>query len=530
MMFTFSLIRAVALILRMAWASHPTNVRLSIAANIIGQAGTVLVFLMNLFFTQRIIRGYHPNFGWSTPYRVLHRFLVASVAMSLIMIIVATVQSFFTLDEVTRAADRKVQLFGSTYLAVLAFLPIPMVLLAIAIPRKYVIEKFGTGSWRAKLFLLLFTATIMTMGAAFRAGTNFVPRPLNNPAWYHTRGPYYAFNYVPDLIVTYLYLTTGFHKRFHIPNGAKGPGSYMGALPTEKTRVVGHTTPSTLFQSAETLAQVGTDPSHMVHDDAASSIKKGRKGRKQRNRLSKSNPKFFGRSTTSIDSQHTYVASHAPSIASTNTSMHRGITGAGRYGELPMGADMPPLPPLPVLTTYPGMAVGHSHIATPRSPTRAGHMYNTTQVRPGTATSGSVNGISREGTIYEDMDDHQLPHAVTDMDGRHFDSYAMGDMSGVGTRHERMSSARGSIDIDDLVGTGAANGYRPGTADQASNGVRTWETRDFAMSGAGGNGAPATRGHSRSSSGYTGDFEVFDNASSGRHSRQSGQSRHSRHS
>ena len=228
MMFAFSMIRAAALAMRIAWAARPTSVRVAIAANILAQAGTVVVFIINLFLAQRIVRGYHPEFGWSTPARVLFRFFFFSVVACLIMVIVATVQSFYTLDVRTKEADRLVQLFSGTYLALLAFLPIPIVILAATLPRSYRVEKFGEGSWTAKLALLLMTATLLSIGAFFRAGTNFEPRPLRNPAWYHSRATFYIFNFVLDAIVAYTYLASFFHKRFYVPPKAKGPGSYSG--------------------------------------------------------------------------------------------------------------------------------------------------------------------------------------------------------------------------------------------------------------------------------------------------------------
>ncbi|ETS83798.1 hypothetical protein PFICI_05674 [Pestalotiopsis fici W106-1] len=403
MMFAFSLIRALALLLRIAQAGYPTNGRLAIAASVLTMAGTILVFIINLFFAQRILRGYHPNFGWSKPARIVFRFLVASVVISLLMVIISTVQSFFTLDEGTRMRSHKVQLFGGTYMAVLAFLPIPIVVLAAILPRKYVIEKFGSGSWRAKLFIVLFVAAIESLGAGFRAGTNFVPRPMNDPAWYDSRAAYYVFNFVFDLIVTYLYLLSGFHRRFHVPNGANGPGSYMGALPTDRMshgslRPMSHqhqhphhhhrhVAQPASFQSCDTLTtQQGRAPSPKMHNGklhvgytgyqnaSATSLKKGggnsvllqqQQQRKQRNRLSKSNPRPFGRSNASLASQDTYVGSIAPSIAETPSSMYRGYSpmlrqfpsdpfvgvGGGGGGGVDTSMPLPPVPALPASAT-----------------------------------------------------------------------------------------------------------------------------------------------------------------------------------
>jgi hypothetical protein len=467
MMFAFSLIRAVALILRIAWASYPGNVRLAIAANILAQAGTILVFLINLFFAQRILRGYNPNFGWSKPARILFRFLFASVVISLIMVIATTVQSFFTLNQAARDTAHKVQLFGGTYLAVLAFLPIPIVVLAVVVPRKYVIEKFGSGSWRAKLFLLLFTASLMTLGAGFRAGTNYAPRPVNDPAWYHSRGPYYAFNYVLDLVVTYLYLLVGFDKRFHIPNGANGPGSYMGTLPTErvlKAERTSQSTPPTSFQSSETLSmQSGSVPTPKVHNskmpvhyvgynDSVSSLKKTQQ-RKQRNRLSKTNSRQFRRSIASIGSIDTYIGSTAPSVSETiapsMSSLHRGASGpVMRHPDLPLGAtDAAMLPPVPVLPAH----------------------------------AEGIHGASRERTIYEEPDSGALRSGVEMESPKGTVGRVKQPGDVVHEMLDKMDSLRGSAESH-------RSGHKRSSTERTSGSSQMRGSREFEMSGAGGRG------------------------------------------
>ncbi|KAK6213987.1 hypothetical protein LQW54_004761 [Pestalotiopsis sp. IQ-011] len=507
MMFAFSLIRALALILRIALASYPTNGRLGIAASVLTMAGTILVFIINLFFAQRILRGYHPNFGWSKPARMVFRFLVASVVISLLMVIISTVQSFFTLDEATRLRDHKVQLFGGTYMAVLAFLPIPIVVIAMIVPRKYVIEKFGSGSWRAKLFIVLFVAAIESLGAAFRAGTNFVPRPIDDPAWYDSRAAYYVFNFVFDLIVTYLYLLSGFHRRFHVPNGANGPGSYMGALPTDRPHRGSprpmsshHQAVPASFQSCDTLAtsNLGPAPSPTVQGSktqlgyagynnvSATSLKKGgnpQQQRKQRNRLSKSNPRPFGRSNASLASQDTYVGSTAPSIAETPASLYRGYSPMLRQFSsdpfIGMAADMP-LPPVPAL------------------PTGADGLYD----------RGSA-----DHTIHEEPDYVVAGDAAAGAEaGARPTSKARRPSDVLSDMLDKMESVRESVEM-----------YRKrGSAERTGDGLQVWGSRDFeekpgvdveaaAADGAGAAYKDATPRQSiTSSSRYNINFDGFD--------------------
>ncbi|KAI3402206.1 hypothetical protein diail_135 [Diaporthe ilicicola] len=229
LLFGFCMARITTLVLRIVWGSKPMDVNIAIAANIFVQAGVLLLFIVNLIFAQRIVRSYHPRLGWSKALGLAFKFLYACVVALLIMVIVATVDSFFTLDVNTRRIDRDIQLFAGTFLALLAFLPIPITVLAALTPRGHRPEKFGQGRQRTKIWLLLFTSTILALGAGFRIGVNFTtPRSANNPAWYHSKACFYCFNFVIELAVVYAYAITRFDRRYHVPNGSSGPGHYSG--------------------------------------------------------------------------------------------------------------------------------------------------------------------------------------------------------------------------------------------------------------------------------------------------------------
>ncbi|KAK0644280.1 hypothetical protein B0T16DRAFT_333538 [Cercophora newfieldiana] len=237
LLFGFSMARITALTMRLVFSQHSTNVSVGIAAGVFTAAGVLLLFLVNLMFAQRIVRAYHPSFGWHNALRWAFRTLYITVGACLIMVITVSIHLFYTSDPVVRQRERNVQLFAGTYLAVLAFLPIPIVLAARAAAwwkvrketdkkKRLVAEKFGSGSFKAKMTLLLTTSTLLALGAAFRAGTAYVPRPITDPAWYHSRAAYYCFNFVIELIVVYMYGIARFDKRFHVPNGSSKPGDY----------------------------------------------------------------------------------------------------------------------------------------------------------------------------------------------------------------------------------------------------------------------------------------------------------------
>lgn len=234
MIFGFCMARITATILRMAWATHQSNIRLAIAAQIFVAAGVVLLFIVNLLFAQRIIRAQHPNSGWHPVFHYLFLAIYSLIIVSLIMIITSTVQSFYTLNANTHRIDRDIQLYGQTYFTVVGFLPIPIVLLGLVIPRRQHTEKFGSGRFRNKIYILLTASTLLALGAAFRVGTNYkTPRPINDPPGYMSKACFYIFNFTIEILVVYLYIFVRIDQRFWVPNGSHGPGDYSRHLPGE---------------------------------------------------------------------------------------------------------------------------------------------------------------------------------------------------------------------------------------------------------------------------------------------------------
>jgi hypothetical protein len=234
LLFGFCMARITALVLRIVWASRQTNVSVAIAANVFTAAGVVLLFIVNLVFAARLVRAYHPHVGWHPACRWAFRLCYVLVGACLVLAIVPTVQSFFTIDPDTRRIDRDIQLVATVALATLAFLPTPITLLALLTPRRTRVEKFGQGRFRTKVRLLLFTSLLLTVGAAFRTAVAFATRPINDPGWWHHKACYYCFNYVIELIVVYTYAAARFDRRFHVPNGSSGPGHYAGGARTQK--------------------------------------------------------------------------------------------------------------------------------------------------------------------------------------------------------------------------------------------------------------------------------------------------------
>ena len=227
LLFGFCMARLVTCIMRIVWATRPTNIRVAIAAMIFVSAGVLILFIVNLIFAQRIIRAAHPHFGWHKAISRVFIVLYVLVILMLAMVITATIQSFYTLSSNTHRIDRDLQLATGTYFMCIAFAPIPMIILTFVVPRKTRVEKFGSGKWRTKIWILLISATVLTLGAAFRTGTSFMnPRLRTNPAWYDAKWCFYIFNFTVEIIVVYLYIALRVDQRFHVPNHSSRPGDY----------------------------------------------------------------------------------------------------------------------------------------------------------------------------------------------------------------------------------------------------------------------------------------------------------------
>jgi hypothetical protein len=228
LMFGFCMARTVTCIMRIVWACYPHDVKVAIAATIFVSAGVLILLLINLIFAQRILRAAHPHFGW---HRAIHWAFIVLYALILVMlavIITVTVQSFYTLNPNTHRIDLDIQRATATYFMFISFLPLPIVIIGLLVPRKTRVEKFGSGRWRTKVRILLTTSTLLCLGAAFRCGIQWKnPRPIDDPAWYDNKWCFYFFNFTMEIIVVYLYILLRVDRRFYIPDGSKGPGDYV---------------------------------------------------------------------------------------------------------------------------------------------------------------------------------------------------------------------------------------------------------------------------------------------------------------
>ncbi|KAF1943037.1 hypothetical protein EJ02DRAFT_374560 [Clathrospora elynae] len=225
--FFFCMERILTSILRISSVCQPRDVKLAIAAQIFVAAGVLVLFIINIIFAMRLVRSTHRNFGWHPAFSIGFKIICVLIGGTLIAVIAGTVQSFYTLNPSTRATDRGLQLYGSTFLAIIATLPLPITLLALLIPYSP-LDRFGIGRLRTKVFVLLISTTLLSLGAWYRCGVAWqtpVPRTQPLPS-YLGKGAFYVFNFFVEVQTVLMYAILRVDLRWHIPNGAKGPGSY----------------------------------------------------------------------------------------------------------------------------------------------------------------------------------------------------------------------------------------------------------------------------------------------------------------
>ncbi|CAJ2512471.1 Uu.00g054860.m01.CDS01 [Anthostomella pinea] len=230
LLFGFCMARITTLAVRIGWATHQHNVRLAIAANIFVNVGILIVYIINLIFAQRMLRAKQPRLGWHPSISIALKVLYGGIAAALVCLITSAILGSYTLDAHTLQQCRDIQLTAITYLLVFTTMPLWLLLLAhVLLPRDADQELFGHGSMRSKLIILVLSSCTSVLIAGFKAGAIWSPpRPATDPAWYHSKAAFYVFNFSLEVLVLGLLTLSRIDKRFHIPNGSKGPGDYSG--------------------------------------------------------------------------------------------------------------------------------------------------------------------------------------------------------------------------------------------------------------------------------------------------------------
>lgn len=232
MMFGFSMSRIVANILRIVWATQPSNTSVSLAASIFNNAGILLVYIVNNILSWRMIRSKHPSIGWHPVLRIAYKiglWLVLPIIIMLIVVLCVTNTHPTTYREHILTDIARL---GQTYFFIVAAQPLVLLTFAALTPSTEDPDHFGKRtSWNAKLITLYATTLLSLIEAGFRLGTAWQPARLaTDPAWYDSKPAFYCFNFTIDVLILLVFLIMRFDLLFWIPNKASGPGSYSRSL------------------------------------------------------------------------------------------------------------------------------------------------------------------------------------------------------------------------------------------------------------------------------------------------------------
>ena len=223
----FSFARVATLILRIAWATRVQNVRLAIAAQILLNAGILIVYVVNLILAQRILRAKQPRVGWNPILRTIYKLLYSLIALALVAVIASLVTSLYTQSAHTRSVCRDIELTALAYLLLFACLPAVHVVIAVTLPKSDQEESFGEGSMTSKLLILTSSTCLGILIAGFKAGVNLSPaRSAQDPAWFDSKACLYVFGFTMEILILSLLTISRIDRRFSVPNGCKQAGDY----------------------------------------------------------------------------------------------------------------------------------------------------------------------------------------------------------------------------------------------------------------------------------------------------------------
>ena len=240
-LFGFSMARVVTCIMRIVWATMQRDIKVAIAAQIFTNAGVLIVYLVNLIFAQRVLRAMHPKLGWNTALSHAFHVCYGLLFLTLVMVISATVLMFYTLNLNTIQACVDCQRAATIFLFLLTTAPLLLLATSFLLPRSTAREEtFGVGTVKGKAALLAVQACLATTISGFKLGTTWEsPRPLDDPAWYHSRAAFYCFGFMLEVIILSIYVFGRVDKRFHVPNGSAKRRSYMMEPIPEKGGSIG---------------------------------------------------------------------------------------------------------------------------------------------------------------------------------------------------------------------------------------------------------------------------------------------------
>jgi hypothetical protein len=223
----FSMARLGTCVLRIAWATRHHNARLTIAAEIFTNAGVLIVYLVNLELAKRVLRAQKPKIGWHPLVHWSILTMSAGIGVCLVLIILAVVWSFYTLNMHILETMAWIQKGVIIYIVVIAISPWFLLAASVLPPRSPTNQNFGKGNTSAKLLIVAASTGLTTIIAGFKIGTAYSTQHLaTDPAWYDSRAAFYCFNFMLEVFILCLFVGTRIDQRFYVPDGSSKRRSY----------------------------------------------------------------------------------------------------------------------------------------------------------------------------------------------------------------------------------------------------------------------------------------------------------------
>jgi hypothetical protein len=212
------------------------NVDVALVASVFLNAGIVLVYIINILLAWRIVRASIPKFGWDKGVRIVNRVMlwgILGLIIPLIVVIILRIKQP-TLPHIN-TASKVITRLAQTYFLIIAVEPAILLPLAYFKSRHGPVDRFGKGSWNSNFIVLGISTILAIIEAGFRCGTTWTPAPLaTNPAWWDHKAAFYCFNFMIDIFILTTLLVGRIDRRFWVPNGADGEGSYSRPVEGER--------------------------------------------------------------------------------------------------------------------------------------------------------------------------------------------------------------------------------------------------------------------------------------------------------
>lgn len=207
----FAAERTPALVMRIAWTFRPTNIAIAVTSHILLQAGVVVLYLGNLVYVGAVIRAGTGRHTWLT---ILEAALSIMTLSAFVMGVVSVVVEVHTLDERTRENCLWLQRAVATYFVALTTTPLALLVAAFRGHRKSLFRVMKDTFSDAAITTV--AALLCMLTSSFRAAVSWAPqRALFNPAWYHSRAAFYAFELAPEVLLLLVYMLARVDQRFH---------------------------------------------------------------------------------------------------------------------------------------------------------------------------------------------------------------------------------------------------------------------------------------------------------------------------